>query len=787
MGRSKNACFSILTCAGAGGGGGDVAADQANSASATNECHCEESKVLSDKSRWSFRRRSTRHRVLRNNESTEVETVMQNKENPNADLINDSSFNGIYSPKYSTEKTVEQEKPKENNIVAREIEDKLTENDIVIKESVKETHDELKENLVVEEREEKLEEDVAVKDVEMDLEQENIPASEDASKISEQNENLEPAALVIQSGFRGYMTRKESVKLRNVVKIQAVARGFLVRSQAAGTLRCLLAIIKMQAVVRSRQTPKKSDLADITQGSGGSFSQGNKTCSSNDNLLLNGFACKIMDTMPKTKAIHIKCDPYKPDYTWQWLERWTYTITPSSGSQLPDQKEIIESETVITESNAVDSQTDCSLPSDAPNSNSYFNSNDQIEALEDDLSAAAMPKEELEMKLVENGVHACDLEEENSDLSPNLEVKPDINLSYENPELDGLAEAKLEESEVQKIGCKKVINPNFVAAQMKFQELSSNSNLSVARSLSSNKSFTFPSQADDASSKDLNNNIANHETNNITAGGALIKAVSECGTEISISSTLDSPDRSEAEGGEIVLEIGALENKNYQIHADSVITEIKVESETKNPELEFQPEPTKEPKETINDSINTATESVEIERILRSPEGTPISHTTTTVTDMHGTPSSQSSVNTKTSKRERKKKPSSISTKRSLDSPINGSSNNNNGVIKRNGSMGHSGDSEPRISNSSLPSYMQATESARAKLHPSVSPKMSPDVSETNGSGKKRHSLPIGGPGGAGGKDSSPRMQSSQSHQAQVNAKGSGTQSHGSSERRWQR
>ncbi|KAJ4774711.1 Protein IQ-DOMAIN 32 [Rhynchospora pubera] len=787
MGRSKNACFNILTCAGAGGGGGDVAADPANSATATNEYHSEESKVLSDKSRWSFRRRSTRHRVLRNNESTEVETVMQNKENPNADLINDSSFNGSYSPKYSTEKTVEQEKPKENNIVVREIEDKLTENDIVIKESVKETHDELKDNLVVEEREEKLEEDVAVKDVEMDLEQENIPASEDASKISEQNENLEPAALVIQSGFRGYMTRKESVKLRNVVKIQAAARGFLVRSQAAGTLRCLLAIIKMQAVVRSRQTPKKADLADITQGSGGSFSQGNKACSSSDNLLLNGFACKIMDTMPKTKAIHIKCDPYKPDCTWQWLERWTYTITPSSGLQLPDQKEIIESETVITESNAVDSHADCSLPSDAPNSNSYFNSNDQIEAPEDDLSAAVMPKEELEMKLVENGVHACDLEEENSDLSPKFDVKPDINLSCENPELDGLAEAKLEDSEVQKAGSKKAINPNFVAAQMKFQELSSNSNLSAARSLSSNKSFTFPSQADDVSSKDLNNNIANHETNNITAGGALIKAVSECGTEISISSTLDSPDRSEAEGGEIVLEIGALENKNYQIHADSEVTETKVESETKNPELEFQPEPTKEPKETINDSINTPTESVEIERILRSPEGTPISHTTTTVTDMHGTPSSQSSVNTKTSKRERKKKPSSISTKRSLNSPINGSSNNNNGVIKRNGSIGHSGDSEPRISNSSLPSYMQATESARAKLHPSLSPKMSPDISETNGSGKKRHSLPIGGPGGAGGKDSSPRMQRSQSHQAQVNAKGSGTQSHGSSERRWQR
>jgi hypothetical protein len=615
----------------------------------------------------------------------------------------------------------------------------------------------------------------------MNLVQDNLTASEEVANIPEQNENLEQAAVVIQSGFRGYTARKETVALKKVVKIQAMARGFLVRSQAAGTLRCLLAIIKMQAVVRSRQTPKKSDITGINQGSGGAFSQGNKTCTSNDNLLLNGFACKILDTMPKTKAINIKCDPYKPDSTWQWLERWTYTVTPSNGSELPDQKEIIESETHTIESNAEDSHADCTLPSDAPNSNSNCKSHDQIEKLEDGFGTAAIPKEELEMKLAENGIHACEEStEEQSNLSPKIEIKHENNLSCEIPELDDVTETKLEENDVQKSSNKKATNPNFVAAQMKFQELSTNSNLSVGRSVSSNsKSFTFPSQADDVSSKN-DNNMKNHETNNFTVGGALIKAVSECGTEISISSTLDSPDRSEIEGGEIVLEIGALETKNYQKHTDSVITETQIEAETKNPDLEFPPEPTKGPKETITDSINTATKSVETESLLRSPEGT------TTVTDVYGTPSSQSSVNTKTSKRERKKKPRSISTKRSLNSPTSDASNNNNGVIKRHGSMGHDGDIEPRISNSSLPSYMQATESARAKLHPSVSPKLSPDVSETNGSGKKRHSLPIGGPGGAGAKDSSPRMQRSQSHQAEANAKGNGTQSQGSADKRWQ-
>lgn len=102
------------------------------------------------------------------------------------------------------------------------------------------------------------------------------------------------------------------------------------------------------------------------------------------------------------------------------------------------------------------------------------------------------------------------------------------NSSCEIPELDDVTETKSEENDVQKSSNKKATNPNFVAAKMKFQELSSNSNLSVGRSISSNsKSFTFPSQADDALSKN-DNNIKNHETNYITVGGALIKAVSEC-------------------------------------------------------------------------------------------------------------------------------------------------------------------------------------------------------------------------------------------------------------------
>lgn len=41
-------------------------------------------------------------------------------------------------------------------------------------------------------------------------------------------------------------------KFKSVVKLQAAVRGHLVRRQAIGTLRCIIAIIRMQAFVKAR-------------------------------------------------------------------------------------------------------------------------------------------------------------------------------------------------------------------------------------------------------------------------------------------------------------------------------------------------------------------------------------------------------------------------------------------------------------------------------------------------------------------------------------------------------
>lgn len=50
-----------------------------------------------------------------------------------------------------------------------------------------------------------------------------------------------------------WQAHRELIKLKNVVKVQAALRGFLVRRHAVGTLRCAQAIIKMQAIVRARR------------------------------------------------------------------------------------------------------------------------------------------------------------------------------------------------------------------------------------------------------------------------------------------------------------------------------------------------------------------------------------------------------------------------------------------------------------------------------------------------------------------------------------------------------
>nr|GMC95758.1 protein IQ-DOMAIN 1-like [Ipomoea batatas] len=67
------------------------------------------------------------------------------------------------------------------------------------------------------------------------------------------------AATVIQTAFRGYLARRALVALKGIVKLQALIRGQNVRKQAKMTLKCMQALLRVQARVREQRARLSHD------------------------------------------------------------------------------------------------------------------------------------------------------------------------------------------------------------------------------------------------------------------------------------------------------------------------------------------------------------------------------------------------------------------------------------------------------------------------------------------------------------------------------------------------
>eukprot|EP00257_Ricinus_communis_P017278 XP_015575680.1 protein IQ-DOMAIN 32 [Ricinus communis] len=828
MGRSTS-CFKIITCAG-------DSADKDD-----DDLLAPENKSSSDKRGWSFRKRSARHRVLSNTIIAEAPYSANKESSESATLTFQSPDSSNVPEKISVIQCTD-EKPQ------LPIADSKVSETIVVTKDESEAHAHLEESVVI----------------------------------------------VIQTAVRQFLARKKLVKLKNLIKLQAAVRGHLVRQHAVGTLRCVQAIVKMQALVRARRSRllqegssteinidgKHEKAISETLGEGTSISRPNVTYKSMEKLLSNKFARQLMESTPKARPIHIKCDPSKPNSAWSWLERWMSVSSAEPTPQPGSTNEQLESERKAHLASLLETVVPCEgslelgdsksnleeivLPSEAKQ-NPMTNDADDFEFQESHPTsslvggASELPqfekisKSDAKEALVD--INSLPSQSMQSDINSHMHVKlepssdintlpsqtmqSDVNSQMQLNALSHKAETEVEQTDQPKrsmkryaseqletegkkfvYGSRKASNPAFVAAHSKFEELSvtMNSNKSLSSSYQDSgvelNMDTVSSGENTAMSTIEVNMVEDSVPNNLRVqyGG------SECGTELSVTSTLDSPDRSEVGAAYNEHEARSTEKEtcNLDIKKDNV--ESKIEPTDSLSDLSdsvvIKPEKLDNVRSVSVNSIVAADSpnidlkpersapDVQVElhsetggpAYRTSPEASPRSHIT--IPESQGTPSSQLSVKAKKTKTD---KSASSQKRKSLSAGKRSPSNSNidsgarssmeqlpkdqkNG--KRRNSFGsirpEQTDEGPRDSSSSnsVPHFMQATESARAKIQANSSPRSSPDVQDRDYI-KKRHSLP-----GANGRQGSPRIQRSMS-QAQQGTKGNGSQV--IHEKKWQR
>ncbi|CAK9142003.1 unnamed protein product [Ilex paraguariensis] len=86
-----------------------------------------------------------------------------------------------------------------------------------------------------------------------------VAATERANAVEE------AAAIKIQSVFRAHLARKALNALKGLVKLQALVRGHLVRKQATMTLRCMQALVTVQARARAQRIRMAEEVNPYSQ------------------------------------------------------------------------------------------------------------------------------------------------------------------------------------------------------------------------------------------------------------------------------------------------------------------------------------------------------------------------------------------------------------------------------------------------------------------------------------------------------------------------------------------
>ena len=162
------------------------------------------------------------------------------------------------------------------------------------------------------------------------------------------NMSEESAAIRIQTAFRGFQARRALHALKGLVRLQALVRGHAVRRQAAITLRCMQALVRVQARTRARharmalenqttQQKLKEQLEDevevkkIEDGWCGRVGSANeiqakllkrKEAAAKREKAKAYALARQWQAGSRQQAMSIGFEPDKSNWGWNWLERW---------------------------------------------------------------------------------------------------------------------------------------------------------------------------------------------------------------------------------------------------------------------------------------------------------------------------------------------------------------------------------------------------------------------------------------------------------------------------------
>ncbi|XP_027331954.1 protein IQ-DOMAIN 32-like isoform X2 [Abrus precatorius] len=839
MGKSSS-CFRLITC------GGDP--------SEKDDHHQVVSEINSnDKRGWSFRKRSARHRVLSNTVITETPSTA-NKGSSECTSINFQSMTEPAVVEKVCTTNFSDEKPQLSNLASSEM------SETIITETEAKVDVHLPESVVV----------IVQAAIRGFLAQRALLKSKNAVKL--------------QAAVRGHLVRKHAVGtlrcVQAIVKMQLLVRARHAKQgnehHVSDVTKSNVTHTSVEKLLNNRfayqlleSTPKNKPIGikcDPSKAdSAWNWLERWMSVSSKDSAEYKRTTCmseqpdKTKDSTSVTQLetgvpseVLLQVEDSKPTVTDSPLpsedeekttahdtNNFNFETSPSTSSLVRENLEQAPTEKTITEdakvtSTEVDSYQIENMELEEEKKLTTYDVNDfNFQASP---STSSPVKDNLEQAPTESVIaddakvntteidsfqnekmesHASVLQEPSS-----LSQKPEVDGEQHRQSMKTFASDQLETEGKKSVhGSRKFSNPAFVAAHSKFEELSLTANSGRSSSLF-NQDASVESQADTSSvitdtaykSKELfSENSAPYPSR---IGG------SECGTELSISSTLDSPDISdvgtmenEHDAKNLAEAINNPENKidhgvegkalcatptsnlpNSDLNPLEIVDEVD-DNEVHSVMLGDSKEPAAEPKKNASELLGEKTDTGLHDSKL-SPEASPRSHMT--IPESQGTPSSQVSVKTKESK---VNKSGSSNRRRTLSaankSPananydsgsrgsreqlpkdqLNGKRRKSFGLVKPDHADQELGDNSSN--NSSLPHFMQATESARAKINANNSPRSSPDVHDQDIPVKKRHSLP-----GATGRQDSPRIQRSTSH-AQQGAKGNGVNA--LHERKWLR